>query len=762
MVQTDDISVLEATPSAIRKTKEMFPQSPLPTPLPPNSMSYELEKSSLVAALLCLKRGKAPGLSGWTRELLVPLLGFDLLHPFFKFLLTLFQDIVNGCIEYSEEMLLRTGALTLLGYKAFPDKIRPIVVKDVVLKVAFMCLLKSKSLSITPLPGSTFGKKGGSAIAVATVQQQLIDGCFVLCCDAKNAFNLCSRKAAFTTLLSPEMAHMRDIFPLFNMIYAKVNYALVGGERIEISTGTSQGDVSGPLFLELCKLQCKQLFSTYKITTSSVSDDFHFHFKNKNELVAIEKVIVFLQEEIGLDLCGPKMKLLCPHPITTPIIPSFKDVDHIWTPASILGSVVYPPHCVTLDAADLYYKARVCLNKSLSKIDASVKFILACQASKQIKYSVLRSLQFSSLYLMSSMLPSTITDQILSSIEEKYLSLFNTLFEVPPQYRDLTHQVRTQSPIEDGGLGLLPLSFLRPHLYENNIFEANTLRAALHLPQVPNVKKNGDLKIIWKTFPPNNQKDPSYHQGSFLSVWPSKPLLTIDDASFMLGVQHRLGFLPPLNVECPLHVFNLNTLQPHEFLMHFESCNGCGTKMWWHRHERVNNVICKTFKYHNIVCEINPPDFPLPGANRGGPDFLLFVSSRIFAGDVRVTHQKTNQGFSEKMRKYREFAETTTFDTFPFVMSTTGKIDYGSFLILQKIQELSTSKKLISDIISHSQIELLKGMYVGYLRLKAKSTMLMPEESDDAPPMKRHREQQTQSAKERLSTASASPLSSQL
>jgi hypothetical protein len=500
------------------------------------------------------------------------------------------------------------------------------------------------------------------------------------------------------------------------------------------------------------------LFSLHRVKSSSVSDDFHFHFKKEKHLNGIFAAITFMKDELGLDLRGPKMKLLCPHP--TPKITGL-DMEYICTPASILGSVVYPPHCSTLTPIDFLMKTKNCLKKSLGKVAASCEFILKCPASIQIKYAVLRSLQFSSLYLMASMTPSHTTEQVLETIELHYLNLFYTLFDVPPQYRDPEHQVRTQSPIEDGGLGLLPLCFLRPHLYENNQFEANILRRTLGLVEVENVRKNGDLKLIWKTFSPTHQKEMSYHQGSFLSVWPSKPLLTIDDATFAFGVQHRLGFLPPIDAECIHSLINLNTLSPHEFITHFERCSACGSAMWTLRHERVNYVLGKTFKYHNIVCELNPPDLPLPGNARGGPDFLLFISSKVYAGDVVVTARRTCDAFSGKIRKYNDFSEATTFETFPFAMNTRGKVDYSTYVILQKIQTLSTSKKLVTDIISHAQIEMLKGMYTGYVRLRARklARTLYDAQTDDDGRIKRHREP-TQTENDRNFTVSASRLSS--
>ena len=148
-------------------------------------------------------------------------------HPFFVFLLSFFNNVVNCSLDESEKDILRTGALTILTYKENMSKLRPIVVKDVILKIGLLCMLKQKQMTLKPLDGSTYGKKGGSATAVAIVQQKLNEHFFVLCCDAKNAFNLCSRFAAFEVLLSAQMQHMRDLFPLLT-------------QKIEITTGTSQ------------------------------------------------------------------------------------------------------------------------------------------------------------------------------------------------------------------------------------------------------------------------------------------------------------------------------------------------------------------------------------------------------------------------------------------------------------------------------------------------------------------------------------------
>ncbi len=118
IVRTNDVQVAKLSEEVFEKTKSMFPQSQLPQPLVFKRLEkVDLDLPTLMQAFLTLKRGKAPGLSGWTRELFTPLLGYEITHPFFAFLLSVFTSVVNADVDHSKEMILRTGALTLLTYK---------------------------------------------------------------------------------------------------------------------------------------------------------------------------------------------------------------------------------------------------------------------------------------------------------------------------------------------------------------------------------------------------------------------------------------------------------------------------------------------------------------------------------------------------------------------------------------------------------------------------------------------------------------------
>ena len=75
---------------------------------------------------------------------------------------------------------------------------------------------------------------------------------------------------------------------------------------------------------------------------------------------------------------------------------------------------------------------------------------------------------------------------------------------------------------------------------------------------------------------------------------------------------------------------------------------------------------------------------PLPDNTRGGPDFLVFVGSKIYCGEVVVTKGKTGDAYRRKVRTYQSFCELTGFEPFPFSINN-GKIDFKTISILKEI-----------------------------------------------------------------------------
>ena len=237
---------------------ELFPQSPLPARLPECEVpGFEL--SELTEQVRRIKRGASPGLSGWTRELLLPLTipsPSSPVLPFNEFFKHMCNDIAAvSPLSVSECGLITTGVLILFGYKDNPHKIRPIIVKETILKIVLKALLRRIPPGFCRGPGSTFGQPGGATSGIVAIQACLDRGNIVVQLDAKNAFNVLRRQPVFDYLRSHER-QFGLMFPLLNLVYASTNVAVAFGQFGEcvlvqkITTGTSQGCVTGPQFLE--------------------------------------------------------------------------------------------------------------------------------------------------------------------------------------------------------------------------------------------------------------------------------------------------------------------------------------------------------------------------------------------------------------------------------------------------------------------------------------------------------------------------------
>lgn len=738
MFTDDSISVLtEVSKEQEQKTRDMFPTSPLPFPildiLSESEEGCKFDIQEIVKQIPRLKRGKAPGLSGWTRELLYPLICDSPILPFLKFLQTSLQEIANGFLSLSEQNFLRSGVLTLLTYKG-SEKIRPIVVKDVLCKLVWRILLSRISDPSLSSFGSVFSRKGGSALGVCVVQRTLDLGGCVVSLDAKNAFNCVSRHAAFKYLFDNKEIY-KDVIPFINFNYCNPSTAIhfsANGNcsfSVDITSGTSQGCVSGPIFLEWAKCPILSHLRTKNIFLLTISDDTYII--NPKSPSEVDYVVECFQG-VNLDLTGPKAKILSFYssPPCFPI-PSIPNCSVFSNPTSLLGCVVYP----FKDRFNLQQngldESIACLSKMFGKIKSRIKFILECQTSLQIKFLMLRAIQWYQVYHVSCLPSSKFSCDIIDSIEKLYTECAVSLLSLSANKPNL--HVHLFSPIEDGGLGLLPYSLLRKDLHNSLLSLAMPVCESLGIPTLSVSCENSSMKQIWKHAMATRRKIQEnniegsksvFENKSWLQAWPTSHITTMDDDCFLFGVHYRLGFIAPYSHRCLLHSsVDFSKLSGENVFEHVESCVSCGGIFFHIRHERVNNVLHKTFRHHSLVSEINPSGFPIPDNDKGGPDFLLFVGSKTYAGDVSITKQKTQVAYNRKIRTYKEFSTSTTFITFPFILSSKGFVDIFTMKILNEIAMKTSSSSLVRDCVVNTQFELVKGQFTAMKISLARSNL---------------------------------------
>ncbi|NJK31754.1 MAG: reverse transcriptase-like protein [Deltaproteobacteria bacterium] len=324
-----------------RKLDELFPNATLPEPLPQNKTT-PITIGEMLLAIKRLRRGKAPALSGWTKELISPAV-FDMCEEVQHAFADLLSAIANNAVDGTMQKYLTHGVLLPLLYHSKQNKVRPVVMLDTLVKMAWHVLLhacQNHELSST----SHVGKRpGGCQLAIAAIQAALDADHIVISMDAVNAYNTVSRHAAFD-FLRANAASMSRLFPMANLMYAAPSSAVwYHGSRpiyaVTITAGSRQGCVSGLSLLEWATMKVNRKFAT-KIT--QVADDVNIISADSCSVVSN---VVNEYKRVNQDLQGPKCRAICSpgkwH-IAKNSIPNIADNQIVTTSTRVLGGVVHP------------------------------------------------------------------------------------------------------------------------------------------------------------------------------------------------------------------------------------------------------------------------------------------------------------------------------------------------------------------------------------------------------------------------------------
>jgi hypothetical protein len=339
-----DVHVAAWTNEIKNKMEKLFPTHDLPDKLLlPECHSVVLEFTEIVAAVMKLGRGKSPGLTGWTRELLsYSLCTPDLTVTNRKKWAEMFSTWINVERMTADERNTFLYSILLPLENKTTLKSRPIIIKDAILKCLWRIGLNRTLINDSMLTGngSTYMIKGGSSTALVVIQAALDAGEDVVCLDGKNAFNELRRKAMFEYLSSRGKMYY-DIFPLMNLCYANASFATAFGasgealHTVRISAGTSQGCVSGPPALEWAVNAPLRPFHGRFVR---IVDDVHII----RDARAITVPVADALATVGLNMLGEKLKIISrAHVPRSGLFDSHK-YSICKSPLNILGGVVSP------------------------------------------------------------------------------------------------------------------------------------------------------------------------------------------------------------------------------------------------------------------------------------------------------------------------------------------------------------------------------------------------------------------------------------
>jgi hypothetical protein len=372
-----DITVKDSTNPAVQaKVQALYPRRPgnaLP-PLPCNAPRVNIEAATV--RMVVLKRmqfGKAAGPSGWTREMIVPLLEDP---ACVEGLTCLVELICNGEVKGEASKALRAVTSVPSGKKGNAEGVRPLGVGEAFDKMADYAVMSSvqgivfdKQEPFAPLQLGV-GFSGGCEAMAFTVQEALRspDGCGVLMVDVENAYNTLERGVILSRLFGcPKAAQMwrKAAWTLGEppgVVYLRDSAGRVVKE-IFAEQGVSQGAALSPFLFALTTLPALRKVDAFPgVTARAILDDTALMAK-PHELLNAYSVFVQALGDCGLRVKQGKSRLLWGLGELPPDVLAFCQAHQIRAVISGVEAVVGVPIAIGGEADS----SRACLAKVMEE-----------------------------------------------------------------------------------------------------------------------------------------------------------------------------------------------------------------------------------------------------------------------------------------------------------------------------------------------------------------------------------------------------------
>jgi len=685
------------------KIAEQFPSKNLPDPLPiPQSRPPTvISAHELLRSALRTRKGKAPSLSGWTRELFVPLL----LHPTEATKLELekfFMKLANVSLSTPLLLYLTTTPCTPI----VTDKTRPICLRDYLLKVTVRCLLDRITPSDTNLnhTSSTFNRRGGSTLLGPMIQAALDEGENVIALDSSNAYNEVSRLKAFIYLM--KNAHIYgDMFPLINLLYSHATpihlYHPIT-RRLSFAhsstTGTVQGCPTSTWFFTIA-LHADVLLPFRTVSTSFV-DDIYLVRDAISNLAPITEAL----KSCDLKLNIAKCRFISPRPPPSALTVSMK---HEKTTSRIAGGYVVVDRQLSSDR--LADSLKHVLTGFRKKIDR----IMQLGIPLHYKLSLFQFVQWSLIYAVTAS-TTPCARLIASTADELNIQAFMRATKVSSE--SLHVQYFTSS--QDGGWNVFPLSLAQPHLLQRHIVQINTLLKQLNLRLIPISPSNlSTIRSIWSHVTHDLPRKRPFLNSYFFATTPRLHALSLSDDAFRFALLLHMDEIESFDYTCRHSNVPLQGLTNQERFKHILACSSCGAPTFHARHRAIVESITSTCRRHCIAVEPNPRDLPRVGNSRGGADILLWRGTDWYSIDVTIS-KKPDAAYLRKEALYARYAILTNSITLPAAISPYGQIHRSTWQAFLKIA--TGTRGFISDLNLHIQHALIIGQFNGITRLQAR------------------------------------------
>ena len=444
----------------VDKLKKLHPLGPDVLPLlPPDSPILAQVDADILRSIRKMANGAAPGVSGWTADLLLPLVDDE---ECLNGLACLCGDIINGHFSGSDRHRLIGSVLVAIPKSA--GGIRPIAMGECFYKAACIYMLRLLRKEMRDRLGTQFAlASGGSEVAVQTMQalMSLHPKWSLMTVDVQNAFNSRKRDEILKILYaSPQLS---KIFRLVDWAYGKPSCLWIkdGGVIIDsfLSTqGVKQGDPLASFLFALSIAGILNLTTSESATIIAVHDDI-FLLGPPQDILTSFDILSRRLLKAGLKIQHSKSSVLT----TTPFFDLFAKHNFDISNSFVVGLGT----CIARDRpvikrwlASKAHPAYKPLFDSLSK----------CKLSSQSAYQILRKCALPSMNYWSRVIPPSAFAEQGKAFDDLVILSARSIFKLGSLSALASKQLVL--PVRLGGLGLASVSDVSPIAWSCSLGQA--------------------------------------------------------------------------------------------------------------------------------------------------------------------------------------------------------------------------------------------------------------------------------------------------